>query len=260
MIIIGSSAIRYWYQSFPRNPKDLDVILEEGEECRLDGTYPRVEVLRNPVLLKYHMSRNKYAYPDELYTLKMSHLFWDINWDKHMWDLHFLKSKECSLKMDMFLELYEYWNKVHGANKRSDLKMPAEDFFNNALKCEHDHDWLHTLITPTTPMFNKVLKDNEEVEVDEEKFKKLTNVEKDLLVREEVMVMAYERYPNMLYKNAYGRMLKKFIISHAPMWEAIYIIENYVRLVKIDFNFIKHLNEQISKSDNPVKRPTGFVK
>lgn len=259
MVIIGSHAIKYWYPSFNRIPKDLDIVVEGGERIQLLGVYDRVEKLTNPILLKYHNGSNKYATPNELYTLKMSHLFWNINWEKHMFDLQFLKDKGAVLIKPLFDELYAYWNMVHGLNKRSDLKMKAEDFFDNALNCEWDHDWLHTLLRPT-PTFSKVLKDGEEVEVDEERFDKLTTEEKDSLVREEVMIMAFERYPKTFYKNAYDRMLKKFIISHAPIWEAIYIIENYVRLIKIDFNFIKYLNEQINGSTDQVKRSTRLVR
>lgn len=254
MIIIGSHAMKYWFPDFPREPKDFDIVLADGEVYN-NPHYQRIELLPNPVLTKYVL--NNYASPDELYTLKMSHLFWNINWDKHMWDLQFLQDRGAELIQPLFDELYVYWNVVHGANKRSDLKMSSEGFFNNALTCEWDHDWLHTLLTPI-PTFNKVLKDGAEVEVDEAKFKLLSQEEKDSLVREEVMVMAFERFSDVLYKSAYSRMLKKFIISHAPIWEAVYIIENYKRLVKIDFNFIQYLNEQI-KSNNQIKRSSGLA-
>lgn len=249
MIIIGSHAIRYWYPSFNRVPKDLDIILEEGEQIQLLGTYNKIEKLTNPILLKYHKGSNKYATPNELYTLKMSHLFWNINWEKHMFDLQFLKGKGVVLIKPLFDELYTYWNVVHGANKRSDLKMKAEDFFDNAIKTKHSHDYLHTLLK-NPPTYTKVLKDGEEVEVDEDKFNRLNEEEKEDLVREECYLMAYERYPEVNYKLAYGRMIRKFIISHAPIWEAIWIIENFVqrKLYKTNFNFIKHLDEQVRTS------------
>ena len=60
--------------------------------------------------------------------------------------------------------------------------------------------------------------------------------------------MAMERYGNMYYKKAYNRMLKKFILSHAPIWEATWIIINHKELLNnIPFDYIAFLNKQISK-------------
>lgn len=253
MIIIGSEAIKYWFGLFPREPKDLDVVLEEGEELSLQLTYKRIERLENPILKKYHYKANKYLSPDMLYTLKMSHLFWDISWEKHMFDAQFLRSKGCTLNKDAFHELYGYWNKIHGDNKRSDLKMTADDFFDNAVKSEYSHDDVHTLLNPT-PIYTKVLIG--EVEVGEEKFNSLSYEDKCALVYEEVMVMAWERYKRLDYRVAYARMLKKFIINHAPLWEAIFIIENFIELHKPKFNYYERINEGISKIKPNSKRLT----
>jgi|SRR5690606_3861230 len=265
-MLIGSNAIKYHFPEFPRNPKDYDIVAFD-EYDKLDlirihkGTpNAKIEVLINPIILNYY--KEKMGSPpgicgkDELYTLKMSHLFWDINWEKHEWDATWLRERGCTLIYPLFHKLYKYWNEVHGQNKRSDLKMSASEFFNNALECEYDHDWLHTLLKPV-PTFNKVLKDGEEVEVDEDKFHSLSEAEKEDLVREEVEVMAFERFSNLNFRMAYGIMLKKFIISHAPLWEAIWILENYKKLSRARHNFIKILNEKINEQrNNIVKRPT----
>lgn len=248
MIIIGSTAIKHWFDDFPRSPNDLDVVLGEGEQLSVN-TSKRVEILPNPVLTEYYKNYSQdYLEPDELYTLKMSHLFWDIKWERHEWDATWLRDKGCKLVYPLFSNLYEYFNTLHGENKRSDLKMSASDFFDNVLKCEYDHDWLHTLINPV-PTFNKVLKDGAEVDVDESKFYALSEAEKEALVREEVYVMAYERWSSANFRVSYGRMLKKFILSHAPLWEAIWILENYKKLCRPEYNFIKHLNTQINSKN-----------
>jgi len=259
MIIIGSTAIKYWFPDFPREPKDYDVILSLGENCSII-TDKKIEVLQNPVLLKYCENyTHKYLKPNLLYTLKMPHLFWDINWEKHEWDATWLRDKGCKLDYELFHKLYEYWNTVHGENRRSDLKMTSSEFFNNVVSCPYDHDWLHTLLKPN-PTFNKVLKDGQEVEVDENKFNSLTKDEKESLVREEVEVMAFERMSNLDYRFAYSKMLKKFIISHAPLWEAIWILENYRMLCKPKHDFIKYLNKQINeRGENIVKRSTRSI-
>lgn len=251
MIIIGSEAIKYYFQNFKRVPKDIDVVLDEGEELNLEGNYSKVEILPNPVLLKYFKDNkivSKYCPPNILYTLKMSHIFWDINWDKHLSDILFLRGQNCVLIKDLFYDLYNYWNEFHSKNKRSDLKMSAEDFFDNAIKYPVEHDTLHEMLIKhpyfesSAPTYTKILKDGCEVEVCEEKFNELSHFAKCNLVMEEVMVMALERYSKTeKWFPAYCKMLKKFIISHAPIWEAIFILENFNYVYKPKFNFYQFL-------------------
>jgi hypothetical protein len=47
---------------------------------------------------------------------------------------------------------------------------------------------------------------------------------------------------------AYSRMLKKFVRSHAPLWEAIFILENYTRLHRPAFNYFKKINDGLKKN------------
>ena len=123
--------------------------------------------------------------------------------------------------------------------------MSSDEFFNNAITCKYDHDYLHTLLNPT-PTYTKILKDGAEVDVCEEKFNNLSFEEKCDLVREEIEVMSWERYGNFNYRLAYSKMLKKFIINHSPIWEGIFIIENYVELQKPKRNHFEILNKQLS--------------
>lgn len=240
MILIGSKAIRFWYPDFKREPKDTDYAVAAVPSVK----QPNTEYLVNDVLF-YRYNHNCSILPAHaLYTLKISHLFWNLNWDKHMFDVQFLKSKGCKLDLPLFYELYAFFNKMHGNNKRSDLKMSAADFFDNAVKCEHDHDYLHTILN-SVPTYTKILKDGAEVEVDEEKFNALAIEDKFKLVQEEVMVMAWERYSDHDYRSAYTFMLKKFIINHAPMWEALFIIDNYVELMRPPFNYYKKISNEL---------------
>ena len=155
MILIGSKAIKHHFPDFKRDAKDTDYIVKH----KPDQKFKRVEFLLNPVLDGFSGS---ILSPNLLYTLKASHLFWDIQWSKHVYDVQFLKSKGCKIDKDIFYQLYQYWCIIHGVNKRSNLDMTAKDFFNNALK-KYDHDFLHTLIKPE-PTYKKVLKDGAEVD------------------------------------------------------------------------------------------------
>ena len=142
----------------------------------------------------------------------------------------------------LFYKLYKFWNTIHNKNNRSNLDMSSNEFFNNALKTPHDY--YHTLLNES-PIYTKILKDGAEVDVSEDKFNDLSFEDKCNLVREEVMVMAYERYKNYNFMKAYSIMLKKFILNHAPIWEAIFIIENYIILHRPQFDYFKKIEEKL---------------
>jgi len=258
MILIGSKAIKHWFPDFPREPKDTDYAVLEVPKWtpELAG---RVEYLINPIIGGLRGVAN----PDVLYTLKMSHTVgWKLengSWDKHVWDIQWLKNKGCTLNRPLFDKLYRYWETIHGPNKRSDLDMSAEDFFDNAVGFPIPHDDLHEMLIThpyfegqKEPTYKKILIG--EVDVSMEKFNNLNEKEKINVVIEEVMVMATERFKDLDYPFAHHRMLKKFIREHAKMDEAIWILENWPKVVKAPFNFKQYLNEQIKKHGeyNPV--------
>ncbi len=91
-LLIGSSAIRHWHSDFPRTPKDIDYAVDYQSAIKEPG----IEYLYNPVLCKW-ASGSEIATPDELYTLKASHMFWDLNWEKHSWDMVWLQNKGAKL-------------------------------------------------------------------------------------------------------------------------------------------------------------------
>ncbi len=245
-MIIGSCAMKHWFPEFNRVPKDIDIAIKEQSVFNgpktIDGK--RVEYLINPILIEYYGDLD-YIPVEGLLTLKMSHLFWDINWEKHMFDVQFLIKNGIEFNTILFYKLYNYWNVIHKKNKRSKLDMSAAEFFDNAVKCPYDHDWLHSLIN-NPPTYTKVLKDGAEVDVSSEKFYSLSFEEKCSLVREEIYIMAFERFGEMYYRRAYSRMMKKFIMGHAPLWEALFIIQNYSHLNQPKFDFLTFLNEKVS--------------
>ena len=251
MIIIGSTAIKYHFPDFKREPKDLDIAIQSlGEKPGVDRFRAKsVEYLFNPVLYdaKYLKHQGNYLSPDGLLTLKISHLFWDTNWDKHMFDVQFLLEKGCKVDEELLFELIEFWKEYLPKIRRSNLAMSKEDFFTNAINYdEHEHDILHTFINPS-PMYLKLLKDGQEVELDENKFHMLSFEEKLEVVREETYVMAYERYKKIHYIPAFKRMLDKFIMKHAPIYIAMFAIENYKTLLKPKINYIKQIEDGLQK-------------
>lgn len=263
MKIIGSTAMKHWWPEFPRNPKDVDVI--EGQavvnksiwEKQFIEENKRVEWLKNPIMDDKLYNIN-YATPEELLTLKASHLFFDINFDKHCYDVQWMLEKGCKINVELFHELYKMFCVIHGGNKRSNLDMSSEEFFDNALKTEHSHDGLHELLIQheyfegqEKPTYTKILKEGKDVDVCMNKFNELTEKEKFNIVFEECAVMQFERYEKLQYRVGFSKMLKKFLQSHCKIEEAVWIIENYKMLLTTNvFNHIKFLKEKINERNN----------
>lgn len=258
-LVVGSTAIKFYFPEFNRNPKDLDVAYS-SKSLRMVNK-KGVEYLENPILIDWVKEKytfKKYCPPDELLTLKISHLFWDLenkSWNKHISDVIFLCEKGAKFIPVLFWDLYEYWNTVHGKRKSSDLSMTSKQFFNNAIKCPYEHDYIHTILIQhehfkgqPLPTYTKILKEGQEVDVCMKKFNLLTEEEKFNIVFEEVAVMAWEgRFPkNMYWVEKYHRMLKKFVISHCKVEEGIWILLNYKKLLHSPFNFEEFLNNKLN--------------
>lgn len=241
-ILIGSQAIKYYFSDFPREPKDYDYIID-GEKpewtpklrCSL-----RVEYHRNPILEEFN---GNILPPTALYTLKISHMFWDIKWDKHMFDVVFLTNKGCQLDHKLFWKLYAYWEEKHGKRKTSDLSKSTEDFFNNALK-KYDHDYLHTLINPN-PLYKLILENDGTVGTSQDKWNMLPKKTQLELIREEIYVMAFERLAGRDYRTAYVWQLKQLILHHLPIWQALFAIQNYNDLRKPIINYKEKIENEI---------------
>jgi len=246
-VLIGSKALEY-YGLVNRVIKDTDYAVD----CKTKSGIPTIEYLYNPIITQRN---EEICSLNDLLTLKISHVCgWDINWDKHMWDIYqIIKSDyNWNFDKDLFDELYIFWNTLHGKNKRSNLDMNSEKFFTNAIKYPIKHDDLHEMLIKhphfkgqKEPTYCKILKENQEVDVDETKFNNLSFEEKLNLVQEEIMVMALERNYHIDYRVNYNIMLKKFILNHAPMWECLFIIFNYPMLIKPFFNYKEFLCQNI---------------
>lgn len=241
--LIGSAAIKHWFPDFPRQPKDIDYAVNELPTEKVKGE----DLLLIPIIANLD---TEILDPIGLLTLKVSHLFWNIKWEKHLFDVLWLQNRGVKLNKRLFIELYEYHVQFHGQKYRSDLTQSAASFFDNALKT-YDHDYLHTLINPA-PIYKRVLKDGADVEPCQQKFEALSHADKLELVREEIYVMAYERLADRDYRIAYSWMLKKFIISHAPLWEALFIIENHKELYKPIYNYKQKIDHELQRNHSEV--------
>lgn len=233
-LIIGSTALKHHFPNFKRQPKDLDIAV--SEERKNEGN---TEYLYNPVILKYQ--DKGYLNPSLLLTLKISHLFWETNWDKHMFDTQFLLREGIKYDEIILLELKAFWEEYLPKIRRSNLDQGKGEFFTNNINAdEHEHDFLHTQIN-SVPMYTRILKEDCEVELDQEKWNCLSKSDKLLVVREEVEVMAAERYPDIHASIAHSRQLKVCIRKHFPHYISLFAIENFIELLKYSSGNIEKL-------------------
>lgn len=239
---IGSTAIKHYYPDFSREPHDIDIAVETPQNSTtIDGK--RVEYLENPVILKYQ--KEGYLNPDLMLTLKVSHMFYKYNWDKHMYDIQFLLKKGHKWDIKIIEELRGLWENILPKIRRSQLAQSKADFFDNAVNEDIDeHDYLHTLINPI-PMYTLLLKEGSEVELEESKFHEMTFEQKCEVVREETYVMAWERYKDIDYRAAFKRQLKDNIMKHFPQYIALFAIENYVKLERPTINYRNLINNKL---------------
>lgn len=241
MLIIGSTAIHYWFPEF-REPKDMD--------CISPVDIPEWDCFWHPKLVGWYDPRwAAPAGPNELYTLKVSHSGWELkngSWDKHMSDILFLRSKGATLLPELFKLLYSVWEDVHG-KKKMDLTKEADEFFKDAVPRKYDHDSIHrTVAHYDLPLYEYILKDGHTVDVDPGKLWALPFDDQVKLFREEIAATALERLliPND-YRFSPGRAWKwatrRTITSLTKGKTSLFLIENYEHFRKPDDYLTRHM-------------------
>ena len=225
--LIGSKALLHWYPDLGREPSDTDYAVSEETDKKEEG----VEYLFNPIFKQFN---NSIATPEQLLALKVSHLFWDTNWDKHMFDVQFLLNKGIKLDLGLYMQFRQFFEGYLPKVKRSALNQSKEEFFTNAVNEDVDeHDKLHLLLADV-PAYTKILKDGCEVEVDFNKFENLSFEEKLDVVIEENLTMSTERYSGKIpWYKAYHIQLKQNIMKHFPEPIALFAIHNYKQLLNL---------------------------
>ena len=240
-LITGSTAIRHWFPDFPREPKDRDMWSDMVHMPRID----RVEdILWDERLMQLFSGTDRYCHrfatPDEILTIKISHSPWELNngsWRKHMHDIVWLQdhgAKEIPGWVDV---LYPIWEDLHGS-KKVQLNQESGAFFTDAVTRIYDHDSLHDTVSHfNRPLWMEVLKDGQSVAMDMAKVWALPFEQQIMLFREEVYATALERWlvpawdkgttfsPTMAYLWA----LRKTITSLTKGKSSLFMIRNYRR-------------------------------
>ena len=253
--LVGSRAMRTWYAD-AREPKDWDFIT--------DGTYrpgsldqfaiDRPDVFTDERLGAWQWG--KVATPAELYTLKISHSFWEINhsaanWNKHAGDIMFLAGQpEVALIRPLYDLLLPIWKDKYDRTRISTHKS-KDEFFADNVDRKYDHDSLHESVAyGDTPLYVRVLRDGADVAVDNAKFRAMDHETQIRLVREEIYATALERIlvPGNYSGSpgaAYWWALRRTATSLFQGEWALFLMLNLTELRKPDCDYMqRHLDNQ----------------
>lgn len=248
-IIVGSTAL-IQQLGFRRDYKpDIDIWTDNGE-----GMAGDVSVMPSSILEEINVIEG-YASPDDIMTIKLSHLPYDIKWWKHVQDYLVLKMLyKCEVNELLYQKLKSHWKEVHGNKEFLSLYKTKDDFFDDFVPKEHDHDLLHEKVAyPNQPIYKRCLKEGEQVAIDKTKFFMLEFTEQIKMFREEINVIALERWilnprvkGKILFPEAYRRSVHKTVTALTKGWASEFICENLELFVRPKFVEVKHCLESMN--------------
>lgn len=259
MLIYWSKAIKHWFPDFPRIPRDTDYIVKDINNYK--NNYSNKEDIKEyywtnafEYLLKHNKDK-KYVDPDLLYTIKLSHLSYNINWWKHLKDVLFLKQKWCKVVEEFYYLLMEDWKIIHW-KKKVKLNVKNEDFFKWNIYRRFEHDFLHSQYAlHWEPMNFKIREDLSSPKCSKELWNKLSHQEKIDCVVEELYVLTTERYlftkkPSpYINKLDYAKkeMLFTMITSTTSGWFNLFIKDNIEEIIDYKPKLILDKIEELLK-------------
>lgn len=237
--LVGSEALGTWLPDV--TPKDVDFFSDqkvEGADCFYDPRLEAWDWLDTATL-------------DELYTIKISHIFWELkngSWNKHQYYLIRMQQAGARFLPDLYDILYPIWEDLHG-KKRVNLNAEPEDFFNKNVARIYDHDSIHKAVAYyDRPLYTAILKDGAGVMVDRDKFLNLSATDQLRVAREEVYVTALERQvipsgQRVNSRPAYSWALRKLITSFSKGWFALFVALNMEALRMPEVKYVQKFNE-----------------
>lgn len=251
LTLIGGRAMRHWFNDARDDPKaDWDY----HSPIPHDGKHPiredRLDIFVDPRLAAWDWG--PVATPDELYTMKISHSFWEINgpqsWDKHAADIIFLERKGAKFIRELYDILLPIWKERYKRNP-TNLEQNASMFFDDAVVRKYDHDSLHHSVAYyDRPLFEQILRDGSDVAVDNKKFWAMDFDTQIKLVREEIYATALERIViprdyDVSPRWAYHWAVRRTATSLFKGEWALFLMRHLDLLMKPDINYVqRHLD------------------
>lgn len=239
-VLIGSKAAEHWFSDWHRKTKDTDFVCKNA---------PKKMERENDQVIEYHFSDafqwllendGEIASPNSLYTIKVSHSFWDVHWQKTMNDISFFQEKGCEIIPEFHELLYQDWLKIHNSKERINFEKPNSEFFTKAVDRAIHHDILHEIIvSPNEPIYKCLKYDKDMAKIEEELFNKLSFEDKCKVCLEETYVIALERFliPSNFFssqQSAFYKAAKKVIVDLNKGFVPYFFVTNWNKLSKIN--------------------------
>lgn len=240
-IVIGSAAANALLGDEKwRRPKDIDMFTDLSDPVRIGDDPFWHEDLR-----AYFGNSVRWATLDELYTVKLSHIFWEGKngkWNTHASDLMRLKAFGAKPIDALYDVLYGVWEDKFG-KKRVDLDMDKADFFDDAVPRKWDHDSVHYSVAyGDHPLYEDFL--TGEVKMSMRKVWDAPFETQVRLFREEIFATALERKVipsdySMSPNAAYVWALRRTVTSLTKGKSARFIAENLDKFWQSDVDYVK---------------------
>jgi hypothetical protein len=246
--LTGSRALKHWFPDAREPNGDWDWL----------SPYPvNFDARRNDCFWDKRLGQwpwSNIATPDELYTLKISHGFWEINgpqdWDKHAYDIIFLSRKNCTFIRELYDIVLPVW-KDHYKKHSTNLNQSSDKFFADAVVRKYVHDSVHDSVAyGERPLYEAILQDGSDVLVDNTKFWSMNFETQVKLVREEIYTTALERIliPQQYRgspRAAYHWALRRTATSLFKGEWALFLMRNLDLLMKPDCAYVsRHLENK----------------
>jgi hypothetical protein len=249
-VLVGSRAIKNVLPTF-REPKDWDYFSPhpiEGAEVFWDD-----RLLDYTPWFHQHPSHTQPTL-DELYTIKVSHIFWTNKWWKHASDIRFMQRAGARLVPALYDILYPVWVDHYG-KKHASLKGDKASFFDDIIERVYDHDSVHESVAYyDRPLYEKIVIPGR-VAVDRDKWNALPLDDQLHMVMEEVYATALERIliPSNYEASpsrAYADTLKRTLTSLTKGWFALFCAEHLDELWSADVDYVERHH---AKADRLIK-------
>lgn len=249
-MLIGSRALAHHIPEFRKFVKGKDVdVISTVEWCEGDQQVgERVEYhstwkLNNERAIELY-NENGVCSLKGLSLIKRSHLFRDWFFDKHIaqW-CHWLKYQRkfwTEEDIDFLNERIRLTKETFPVNSPS-LKMSNDEFFDDAVEKEFDHDYLHELVAfYREPLYTRLKHEEREGSAwcERDLWDQLTYEDKNKSVAEEAHVIAIERF---LIRNdwktptrfAYYNAMKKICTTLTSGWFRNHAIDNFDEIMSL---------------------------
>lgn len=236
-VLVGSDAARFWIPDF-RLSKDIDWWSTEPFEGEsFDISVMTAEILS---VMEHRSVFGGVASLNDLLTIKLSHLPYDIHWKKHLNDYLVFKKYGAKINQELYVALQQHWEEVHGNKPHLSLYRTKDSFFDGYVPKQHEHDYLHELVAyPNKPTYTQCLQDGQEIMIDWNKFLAMSFEQQVKMFREEINVIATERWllptrdsGKITFREAYSKSLHKTVTALTKGRASRFMCENIEEFIR----------------------------